>query len=911
MKKIVLVALMVLAIPVMASHIVGGEFEILHISGSTYRINLILYFDLKFGSPDAKDGSVTAHIYRKSDNRFMTAVFLPLTDEHEVAYTQPECSHGEIRTNKLIYTTTMAFPAETYNDPQGYYIVWERCCRNYNSSGLINILSEPPPQGVVYYPRSAGQTFYLEFPPVVKNGEPFINSTPRLFPPLNDYACPQKFYYADFAGRDDDGDSLVYSLVEPFNTHSALAFPEIQPAPFDPIQWIPPFGPNNIIGGNPDLKISTDGLLTVTPGPQGLFVFAVKVEEFRANEKIGEVRRDFQMLVVDACPQAEEPQILGKKLDESTFTNDEYMYVQFSNGIADETRCIEVQITDPDALKQVDNFSERVWIKAVPLGFKKNVKGILPADTTATLTPAHPSETFTICFDECPFVEGPFMVGIVVHDDACAQPLFDTLKVLVNITPPPNHNARWVTNDITQVVTEGSGVRKWMLKAVDEDGDIIELATIPGLGVVPALAGMTINNKGQVGDTLYVEFSWDPRCDVFDFTNRTQFDLRFKVEDQDDCLFKHPDALSINLGIILPGNNRPLIYSPQLTNSDPSIGTVNLTRKINESLNFEVVSVDLDNDKVKLYGKGMDFSLDTYNASFPPKEGIGFVSSQFDWALRCSNINLNNKSEFTFHFIAMDEENKCRFKYSDTLVVNVHVDPPDNLGPKIFLANLNSDLVLTPANTMEVILGQPIEFGLSGTDANTTPEPDLLRLELIEASGSVTPAGYIFAPAQGNGFVETTFTWNPACEIFQNSIYENTYTFAFRVIDDRCFNVKGDTVSVDVTIKDVDGSDDDFIPPNFISPNGDGDNDFFAMVKLDETTGQLVNILPLDNCAGHFERVSIFDRWGRPVFESLDREFRWYANNESTGEYFYLLKYSDKQYKGIISLTGTSEDKRQ
>jgi hypothetical protein len=48
-------------------------------------------------------------------------------------------------------------------------------------------------------------------------------------------------------------------------------------------------------------------------------------------------------------------------------------------------------------------------------------------------------------------------------------------------------------------------------------------------------------------------------------------------------------------------------------------------------------------------------------------------------------------------------------------------------------------------------------------------------------------------------------------------------------------------------------NDDDFLPPNIITPNGDRLNDYFAMVKKDETTGELVSILPKDNCTGHFE----------------------------------------------------------
>lgn len=198
MKRIILVVLCVLTIQgVFASHIVGGEFEIVYVSGNRYRVNMIVYFDQLNGEPGAKDQTANARIYRYRDNAKMTDVVLPYVSETPVSYTQPTCSHGEVVTSKIIYSMVITLSPNLYNDPQGYYIVWERCCRNYV---IRNIYSENPGNGnsaAIY----AGQTFYLEFPPVVKDGQPFINSTPQLFPPLSDYACPGKPYYADFAGR--------------------------------------------------------------------------------------------------------------------------------------------------------------------------------------------------------------------------------------------------------------------------------------------------------------------------------------------------------------------------------------------------------------------------------------------------------------------------------------------------------------------------------------------------------------------------------------------------------------------------------------------------------------------------------------------------------------------------------------
>jgi len=890
MKRLLIVVLCVLVVPAMATHIVGGEFEIVHLNGNSYRINLILYFDQLNGAPGARDPSFTTAIYRKRDNQLMETVFFQGYSETNVDYTQPECSNGEIVTRKLVYSRVVTLSDARYNDPQGYYIIWERCCRNYT---ITNIYSEDP----AFSNRAAGQTFYLEFPPVVKNGEPFINSSPRLFPPLNDYACPRKPYYVDFAGIDDDGDSLAYSLVTPLTTHSLVAIPPLLPRPYPTVQWRPPFSLSNILGGAPDLRISPDGFLTATPTQQGLYVFAVKCDEFRNGEKIGEVRRDFQMLVVDVCPRAEAPQILGKKLADASFSFDENMQVTFSNTVTDEQRCIEVQVSDPDASKQDDNFSENVQIRAVPIGFRKDVKGILPNVTSATLVNGS-VKTFKLCFVECPYVEGPFQVGIVAYDDACSLPLSDTLVVTVNIVPPPNANAYFTTPNVVEVLNEGDK-KTWPIAGLDPDGDQLIVGVVAS-GFKMETVGMKIEQIKNENGEYEAFLEWDTRCDVYDFTKKTQFDVMIILEDVDECNFTHPDVMTLRLTVKLPGNLDPIIDS-DLTPDLQERTVSGLKRKVNETLAFNVTGKDGDNDLLVLSATGVGFNISDYNITFPTVSGNGLVTSPFLWNIFCDDVNLAVKDEFTFRFVVVDNANKCRFYKADTLDVTVKLYPPDNSGPTLLIANLNQEMQLVD-NSMVVTLGQQITLGLTGTDSDNLPTPDFLRLDLINVEGE--PAdGYLFESAEGRKTVQTTFTWNPQCSIFANGVYENDYTFTFRVIDDRCFNSKGDTLAIDITIKDVERSDAEFLPPNIITPNGDQLNEYFAMVKQDENSGLLVNILPKDNCTGRFEGITIFNRWGKQVYESIDREFKWYADGQSSGEYFYLLKYSDKEYKGIITVS--------
>lgn len=894
----------VLAIPVMASHIVGGEFEVQHVSGNIYRVNLIIYFDKLNGSAEAKDPQAVARIFRKRDNAVMIdQLQLDLISEEDVQYTQPACSQGELKTAKLIYSTTVTLPDAQFNDPQGYYIVWERCCRNY---AITNIISRQPEAGAIIDPNAAGQTFYLEFPPVVKNGKPFINSTPHLFPPLSDYACPRKVYYADFAGTDADGDSLAYSLVTPLNTHTAQPVPADgpSPAPYPEVRWQTGFSFNNIMMGAPDLKISKSGFLTVTPTVQGLFVFAVKCEEFRNKVKISEVRRDFQLLVVESCPRAVAPQILGKKITDASFTYNNTMNVTFAGGIADADRCINVRVSDADSQSADDNFTENITIKAIPIGFGGDVSDILPAETHAVLTNGSTAD-FSICFDKCPPVkDGDFTVGIVAYDDACSLPLFDTLKVTVHINPPPNAPAEFIVPaapTITASVNEGD-TRSWDIEGIDTDGDDL-LVNVVTDGFVLADAGFTLQQIELSPGRYRAKLTWDAHCDLYDYTDRTDFQIKILLDDVDECNFAEPDILTFNLTVVnLPDNLPPVIYSDLQPGFDAR--TIELTHKINETLSFFVFGRDGDPvpNVVSLSGDGLDFSMATYGATFPASSAVGTTMSLFNWPVLCeNNINLNAKNEFTFRFVAVDNTNKCHFYKTDTLDVTVTLEPPDNRQPLLTLSSLNPDLPLVN-NTLSVTLGQQVQLGLIGTDADTYPQPDLLHLALAEATGSVEPKGYIFAPADGRGQVETTFTWLPDCSIFENGIYQNDYSFTFTVTDDRCFNAKADTVAVNMTIKDVESSFDGYLPPNIISPNGDGKNDFFAMVRLDEVTGQLVSILPKDNCTGIFKGVTIYNRWGRPIFESDSRDFRWYAQNSVTGLYYYTLSYSNRNYKGIITV---------
>jgi hypothetical protein len=908
MKKLIFIAAITLCFfSARASHIVGGEFELLHLTGNFYRLNMILYFDEVNGVPGALDPSVDIRIFRKSDNAIiLNSARLSLASISDVAYTKLECSKGEIVTDRILYTTVLTLLPSVYNHPGGYYIAWERCCRNYQ---ITNIFSENPQ--TIFNARYAGQTFYLEFPPVVKDGEPFINNSPKLFPPLNDFACPFIPYYVDFAGIDDDGDSLVYSIVTPLNTKSADALPPgglPRPGPYPVVDWKPGFGLNNIINGVTNLEISTDGFLTVTPRTNGLYVFAVRCEEYRDGVKIGEVRRDFQMLVVQTggCPDPvnpPKPSIEGRAPGQANFTTNGKLTVNFSNSTPVSERCFEVRVTDPSTLKPEEGNQESINIKAISLDFKKNINEILPGVRTALIQNGAEA-FFQICFPNvCPYKpEGTFKIGIIASDDACALPLTDTLYVTVTIEPPPNTDPTSVTSGglktIQALIEEGDDPKTWPINVTDPDGDVLKYSLLPvGFALEDVGMSFSIPLSGQRTGSINAELRWDPKCDVYDFTGKTDFELYFVVYDETICQPINRDTVKFNLSIDLPGNFDPVISNDANANAR----VLEISQKIyGEPIVINVTGSDLDvDDVIVVRGSGIGFNPSDYGVSFPKRVGKESLQSIFEWAPDCNTIDINIKDIFEFDLMVVDSTNKCGFYKADTLRLIVHVEPPDNYLPELSFENLNAD---QPDIDGKIILTLPgsIDFKIKANDADIAPR-DKLNLDAVNLRQLPGKFAYQFEKVEGTGPLETTFRWNPGCWVFVDDTYEIDVTFTFRLADDRCFNPLVNELPITFTIKDADGSDDNFLPPNIFTPNNDGKNEFFAMLRENDL-GELEEILPLDNCLGEFVSFTVFNRWGKQVYQTVSRDFRWYGNDMPAGVYYYYIKYTNKEYKGTITI---------
>ncbi len=66
--------------------------------------------------------------------------------------------------------------------------------------------------------------------------------------------------------------------------------------------------------------------------------------------------------------------------------------------------------------------------------------------------------------------------------------------------------------------------------------------------------------------------------------------------------------------------------------------------------------------------------------------------------------------------------------------------------------------------------------------------------------------------------------------------------------------------------------------PNVFTPNNDGENDFFKAVEIG--TECIISL-------------SVFNRWGRLVFESTDNDFMWDGGDVADGVYYWIVNYTD------------------
>ncbi len=303
MRKIILIfSALILCLNARATHIVGGEIYYDYIGNNQYKITLKVYRDCYNGIPPL-DNPAHIDIFDKNGN-IVQSLDVPISVINSIPLNiNSSCMQvpNTICVEEGIYETTVTLPPIN----GGYYIVYQRCCRN---NTILNIIT----------PGGVGAT-YMEHIPGPEMAYP--NSSPRFknYPLI--YLCNGIDIDFDHSAIDPDGDILVYSLCSAFNgldgccpiipttaTPAAGQYcnspppscpPHYSPPPYPQVPYAPPYNGTYPMATNPALAINpTTGHMTGKPTINGQWVVSVCVSEYRNGELIGVHQREFQFNVV-------------------------------------------------------------------------------------------------------------------------------------------------------------------------------------------------------------------------------------------------------------------------------------------------------------------------------------------------------------------------------------------------------------------------------------------------------------------------------------------------------------------------------------------------------------------------------------------------------------------------------------
>jgi gliding motility-associated-like protein len=142
-----------------------------------------------------------------------------------------------------------------------------------------------------------------------------------------------------------------------------------------------------------------------------------------------------------------------------------------------------------------------------------------------------------------------------------------------------------------------------------------------------------------------------------------------------------------------------------------------------------------------------------------------------------------------------------------------------------------------------------------------------------------------------------TYTWTTDCASFNITTTGAALSYCADNVPQSCL---GDVVTLSATISNACGSATatwqiqsnacEVRVPNVFTPNGGHGNDTFEIGGLEKYSGA---------------DLTVFDRWGKVVYESNNYRNDWRANDLSDGTYWYILKlpYGVKtEYKGNVQI---------
>ncbi len=262
-----------------SSHYLGSDISLLNIKNQQGQATNQYKIIYRLFASNITQSNRTIFIYTKNTNTLAMTVPMIISNTPSVySLSNTNCQLYLPNTTFLnIQYESAALDLSMLNNPDGYYF--------YTVEGPVNL-------GLINFNlHNNDYRIHTEIPRLDSASPYKFNSNPSFNSFIVPNICVGNPITLDYSASDPDGDSLVYSLIEPPSIGTVSG-----------TQFNSGFSFSNYIPGDPSLKIdSSTGILYLKPNYIGTFYIAVKVEEYRNGVKISEVVRQQEIDILSSC----------------------------------------------------------------------------------------------------------------------------------------------------------------------------------------------------------------------------------------------------------------------------------------------------------------------------------------------------------------------------------------------------------------------------------------------------------------------------------------------------------------------------------------------------------------------------------------------------------------------------------
>ncbi len=462
----------------------------------------------------------------------------------------------------------------------------------------------------------------------------------------------------------------------------------------------------------------------------------------------------------------------------------------------------------------------------------------------------------------------PYRLFMKTLDEGCPTiPNFDTVYVFA--TGPFNSAPEFIDQNrisfnIVDTAIYGGELFQFPLHAIDTntrfDSVFVSLDQSSEIADPTIVQNVAFVIEVADKDSAKTNLVWQTTCTDI----RPGAYIARVIARDNECVSPETNTLTFNILV----KERPN-FIPQFTFANP-IETVD-TVYAGEIYTLDISAFDTTQSE--------DISIDTVYTTIPsnlPKPtitratglGTDTLSTTLTWIADCSLI-----SDDPYYIKLASWDGACRAPQDSarhTLKIYVLRNPL-----------LEPSLNFTRDTTIELVAGE--KFNLELNSRSIIPGDSINISSYGEVYGGIPGTLATFeqtnATAEGNAL----FTWNTSCDQIRDSAYSVYFTTENRPCKtaETGFSIRFKIIPNTDVVNEI---------PNVFSPNGDGRNDTYSIKKQYKVY-----------CDPGF-KFTIFNRWGKIVFESVDPDFEWNAESFGSGTYFYTLESRARSQNGTIDI---------